>query len=97
MLNQILTHLLYAFSGFFFAVSACRYSVIAIRKIRQQLAVGDRQLAALYIFCTGVFIILTWAALPLFLYSRSQTAGFVFLATLLFFFSRAHRNGSLKP
>ncbi len=97
MVDQILSQTLYVLGSFIFALSACRYTVIAIRSSRRQLAQRNKQQAAVYAAAAILLIAFTWVALPLFIYSRSQVGGFIFIASLLFFFSRAHRDGHLKP
>ena len=96
MLDQILSQSLYSFSGFIFAVCTCRYTVLAIQKTRQQMRIGQKALGGLYMLFTLFLMLATWIILPLFLYSRSPLGGFIFIAALLFFFSRAHKQGKLK-
>ncbi len=93
----MLSDILYCLAGFFSALPTCRYTVTAIRSIRQAQVAGNRQQAFFYTVSAAAFILLAGVLWPFYLYARSPWASFVFLTTLFFFFSKARRDGNLHP
>ena len=77
-IDTMLSQILYCLSGFLFGIFASRYSVISWPPLLQ---------CAPYV----LFIIAAFTLFPFWLITRTEAGGFIYYATLLFFFTKGYR------
>ena len=76
-IDTMLSQILYCLSGFLFGIFASRYSVISWRTLASPPYV--------------LFIIAAFTLFPFWLITRTEAGGFIYYATLLFFFTKGYR------
>lgn len=82
--DGILSQVLYCMSGFLFGIFASRYSILGWQAIRRS--------SLLQCMLPVLFILTAFFLFPFWFITRTETGGFVYYATLLFFFSKGYRN-----
>lgn len=83
-IDTMLSQILYCLSGFFFGIFASRYSVISWRTLLSHPPLFK---CAPYV----LFILVAFTLFPFWLTARTEAGGFVYYATLLFFFTKGYR------
>ena len=81
-IDTMLSQILYCLSGFLFGIFASRYSVISWRTLASRPPLLQ---CAPYV----LFIIAAFTLFPFWLITRTEAGGFIYYATLLFFFTKA--------
>lgn len=83
-IDTMLSQILYCLSGFLFGIFASRYSVISWRTLASRPPLLQ---CAPYV----LFIIAAFTLFPFWLITRTEAGGFIYYATLLFFFTKGYR------
>lgn len=83
-IDTMLSQILYCLSGFLFGIFASRYSVISWRTLASRTPLLQ---CAPYV----LFIIAAFTLFPFWLITRTEAGGFIYYATLLFFFTKGYR------
>ena len=78
-IDTMLSQILYCLSGFLFGIFASRYSVISWRTLASRPPL--LQCAPYVLFIIAAFT----------LFARTEAGGFIYYATLLFFFTKGYR------
>ena len=96
-ISHVLSYILYAISGYCFAVFACRHSVFALRYLKTQtqlfrfpLSARERFRRIFLMIGALLFLTLAWIVLPSWLYSRAPVSAFVYLGALLYYLRYAY-------
>lgn len=85
----IVNYLLYSISGFFFAIFASRYSVLAVKSMKE-LYQQDGTSALFSCLPQILFLFCCFFLFPSWFTSRTPMGGFVYYAVLLYFFGRGY-------
>lgn len=88
--TQIVNYILYGFSGACFGIFASRYSVFAIRHIRQSFAEAGLG-CLLSIIPQVLLLIVSFLLFPTWFISRTPTGGFFYYLVLIYFFNKGMR------
>ena len=83
-IDAMLSQVLYCMSGFLFGIFASRFSIISWRAL---LARPPLINCVPYI----LFILAAFTLFPFWFITRTEAGGFIYYATLLFFFSKGYR------
>lgn len=83
-IDTMLSQVLYCLSGFLFGIFASRFSVISWRTLA-----GKPPLA--HCLPCVLFLLTAFFLFPLWFITRTEGGGFIYYATLLFFFSKGYR------
>lgn len=91
-IDTILNNILYGLSGFCFGIFGSRYSVLSVAKLLVYKLSGGWGTVLTAGFPQLAFLLLAFIVFPLFFIGRTQIGGFVYYATLLFFFSKGYKS-----
>lgn len=83
-IDHMLSQVLYCLSGFLFGIFASRFSVISWRTLASRPPLFQ---CLPYVF----FILAAFTLFPFWLTTRTESGGFIYYATLLFFFTKGYR------
>lgn len=89
--SQIITYILYGFSGICFGIFASRYSVFAMRHIRSSFA--EEGLACIFSILPQLLLLaVSFVLFPTWFISRTPTGGFFYYLVLIYFFNKGIRS-----
>lgn len=91
--SQIVTYLLYGFSGLCFGIFASRHSVLAARRIKEKFK--EAGLAGLTACLPQMLLLfISFFLFPILFTNKTTTGGFFYYLCLIFFFNKGLRNSN---
>lgn len=92
MVNDILSQILYGISGFLFGIFAVRNGRMCATKLTGLWHTHGFSLSTLWYALPYILIVfILGIVFPIWLYSRTPTGGFVYLATIVYFNMKINR------
>lgn len=89
--SEICNYFLYGLSGFFFAIFASRYSIFSAIKIVTNVREQGFGSGVLKSIPQIFFIIIAFFIFPILFITKTQTGGFFYYLTLIYYFNKGYR------
>lgn len=89
--GEICNYILYGLSGFFFAIFASRYSILSAIKLVTNIREKGYGNGIINSIPQIFFMIIAFFIFPILFITKTQTGGFFYYLTLIYFFNKGYR------